>query len=65
MNTEGYNHQLFKSFFQDKNQFMEFLMKNEMIRLEEKILRDEEFLSAFDALDGYFCDEIEESTLNI
>lgn len=44
---------------------MEFLMKNEMMRLEEKILRDEEFISAFDALDGYFCNEIEECTFNI
>ena len=39
-------------------------MKNEMLKLEQEVLLYEEFLSAYDADDGYFAelDEVESST---
>ena len=49
--------------FHHKNQIMEFVMKNEMLKLEREILQYEEFLSAYDADDGYFTNVIEEDTL--
>ena len=49
--------------FHHKNQIMEFVMKNEMLKLEQEVLQYEEFLSAYDADDGYFADLIEADTL--
>ena len=42
---------------------MEFVMKNEMLKLEQEILQYEEFLSAYDADDGYFAELDEGETL--
>ena len=42
---------------------MEFVMKNEMLKLEQEVLQYEEFLSAYDADDGYFTDENEDDTV--
>ena len=39
-------------------------MTNEMLKLEEEILRNEEFISAYDEEDGYFSDLIEENVIN-
>lgn len=50
--------------FHHKNQIMEFVMKNEMLKLEQEVLQYEEFLSATDADEGYFAelDEVESPT---
>ena len=49
--------------FHHKNQIMEFVMKNEMLKLEREILQYEEFLSAYHADDGYFSNVIEDHTI--
>ena len=41
---------------------MEFRMKSEMIRLEEEVLRYEEFISVFNADEECSLNEIEEAT---
>ena len=39
-------------------------MTNEILKVEEEILRDEEFLAAYDAEDEYFSGIEETNTLN-
>ena len=42
---------------------MEFVMNNEMLKLEQEVLQYEEFLSATDAEDGYFTNVNEDDTV--
>ena len=58
MTTTGSQH------FHHKNQNMEFVMNNDMFKLEQEVLQYEEFLSATDADDGYFAElnEVESVT---
>ena len=49
--------------FHHKNQIMEFVMNNEMLKLEQEVLQYEEFLSATDADEGYFAELDEGETL--
>ena len=49
--------------FHHKNQIMEFVMKNEMLKLEREILQYEEFLAAYDADDGCFTNVNEDNNL--
>ena len=43
---------------------MEFEMTNEILKVEEEILRDEEFLAAYDPDDDYFSGIEEANTPN-
>ena len=49
--------------FHHKNQIMEFVMKNEMLKLEQEVLQYEELLSATDAEDGFFTNVNEDDTV--
>ena len=49
--------------FRHRNQTMEFVMTNEILKLEEEILRNEEFISAYDEEERYFADLNEEEAI--